>query len=196
MAPMRPVPYDRSAVTSLIVLGTCLAPIAVWFGVRGIIGTRNGERRGRWCAVVAVIGGVITTALMIGGIAGGERIRDLANDIDLSAGDCVDPLYDENGAGDLVDFDVRPCNEPHDAEVASSGHLSLSQIADYADASAAELCAPLIDARYDAPAQSGLFAVTLVTLGDPDEPTTSDVVYCLLTSDDGAPLSWPIGKGA
>lgn len=96
-----PVPYDRSAVTSLIILGTCLlAPVAVWLGVRGIVGTKGGVRRGRWCAVIAVIGGVLSTSLMVAGIAGGERFRDLAaTEIDLSVGDCVDALYADNGAG-------------------------------------------------------------------------------------------------
>ncbi|KRA29858.1 hypothetical protein ASD81_19280 [Nocardioides sp. Root614] len=192
------MPYDRNAVTSLVILGTCLlAPVAVWLGVRGIVGTKGGVRRGRWCAVIAVIGGLLSTSLMVAGIAGGERFRDLTSTkVDLSVGDCVDALYADNGAGALVDFDVRPCTAPHESEVAFRGQLKLAQVDDYERLSAADLCTALMGDRYTQPAKSGRFVVDLVTLGDPDRPTTSDTVYCLLANDDGAPLSASIGAGA
>ncbi|HVK29134.1 MAG TPA: hypothetical protein VM575_12390, partial [Nocardioides sp.] len=58
-------PYDARSVASLVLLGTlALAPVSVVLGVLGLRRTRHGARRGRWCAVLGVVGGLaLTTGL-------------------------------------------------------------------------------------------------------------------------------------
>lgn len=185
-------PYDGGAVAAILLLGTCfLAPVSVVCGILGIRATRGGERRGRWCAVIGVVGGILLTtavALTIG--YRGELRELLTEDIDVTAGDCVDSLY---LGDDFAGFDRMSCTDDHESEVAYRGPLDSTQLSTFDAADAAEICGPLLDGVYRAAARSGDYAVSVVTSND--EPAVGDALVCLLGSDDGAPLTAPIGKG-
>lgn len=186
-------PWDGHAVASVLVLLTCvLAPASVWLGISGVRRTAGGVRRGRGCAVAGVVGGVACTLLLVAGVLLGGTLRDSLDPTgDLAIGDCVDQL--QNDEDDSLRFSARSCSSPHDAEVAYLGELTSAQVSVFSEQSAAELCTPTYDDQYRRAVRSGRFAVSLVVLGDPEDPAPGDRYLCLLMRNDFGPLRDAIG---
>lgn len=196
----RPVEYDRGAVASLLLVGTLvLAPVALVLGVRGLRRTGPGRRRGRWCAVLGVVGGGLGIVAMIGGLWLGSWFRDNVRPVDdLAVGDCVSPGFDlDDLATEDVAFGSRSCSGAHLAEVAVTGTLDYSQAESFALRSGAEICANRYAEPYLSAAESARYDVLVVLDGDPDRASYGDTYACLLLRADGTSLHEPIGgRGA
>lgn len=191
-----PEAYDRGAVASLLLVGTIvLAPVALVLGVRGLRRTGPGRRRGRWCAVLGVVGGALGIVAMIGGLWLGSWFREHVRPVsDLAVGDCVAPDFEVSDlAAQDVAFASRSCSEPHLAEVAVAGTLDHSQAESFATRSGAEICANRYDEPYLSAAESARYDVLVVLDGDPGQASYGDTYACLLLRTDGGLLQEPIG---
>lgn len=189
-------PYDERSVASLLLLGTVLAaPASVWLGVRGIRATRDGERRGRWCAVLGVVGGILVILVLVGGLFLRGPVDRLLDPVgEVVAGDCVDVRVVERTFEAWVED--RPCNEPHDAEVVHRGRLDVFQAAELLDDSAAELCRPLLGERYQEEMATGRYSMRVILLGEPGEASGGEEFLCLAGDVDGGRLRSAIGVSA
>lgn len=193
--PPRP-PYDERSVASLILLGTVLAaPVSVWLGVRGIRATKDGARRGRWCAVSGMVGGVLVILLLAGGLllrGPAERLADPVGEV--AVGDCVDVRVAAKTFEARVDG--RSCTEPHDAEVVHRGRLDVFDAAEFLDHSAAELCGRAIGERYQQEMTTGRYSMRVILLGVPWEASGGEEFLCLAGAVDGGRLRGAIGVSA
>lgn len=188
--------YDRGAVASALLVGTIvLAPVALVLGVRGLRRTGPGRSRGRWCAVLGVVGGLLGIAAMLAGVWVARWFDQNVRPVDsLAVGDCVTPGFDlDDVETDLVAFGTRSCDESHRAEVAVAGRLDASQAPSFAARSGAEICANHYAEPYLTAAESGRYDVLVVLDGDPDLAQTGDHYACLLLRADGVALTEPIG---
>lgn len=191
--PPRP-PYDERSVAALLLLGTVIAaPVSVGLGVLGIRATRGGERRGRWCAVLAVVGGLLVPlvlgvgALLLRGTE--ERASDRLDGV--ATGDCVNVrVDDETFAATVIG---TSCTDSHDAEVLHRGELDVFQVGDFLDVPADRLCRPLISERYRTELSTRRYVLTVILVGKPWEPAEEDEFLCLAGFVGGEQMSAPIG---
>ncbi len=189
-------PYDERSVASLLLLGTVLAaPVSVWLGVRGIRATRDGERRGRWCAVLGVVGGVLMILLVMGGLLLRGPLERLADPLGgVVVGDCVDvQVVGRTYEAQVVD---SPCNEPHDAEVVHRGRLDVFDASELLDRSAAELCTVALGERYRQEMVTGRYSMRVILLGEPWDASGGEEFLCLAGDVEGGRLGAPIGASA
>jgi hypothetical protein len=115
-----------SIAALVMALFGCALPVSTAFGIAGLIQSRrNGDRRGRVFAVIALVVNslvVLAIAIAVGisladgpdrdasGVVRGERSIALG---ELREGDCVREISVMLGAY----VDVVPCAEPHESEV-------------------------------------------------------------------------------
>jgi hypothetical protein len=194
----RPAPYDRGSVASALLVGTwVLAPVAFALGVRGLRRTGSGRQRGRWCAVLGIVGGLLGMA----GFAGAVALARWYDDVDalapdaLERGDCVDSGFDRTGeSDDPIVFVRRSCTEPHDAEVVDAGVFDSQQLADLPQLTAPQLCARTWDPALTVPAATGRYTVEVIV---PQGVSELGAPYlCLIESYDGARLTAPVAATA
>lgn len=194
--PPRP-PYDGRSVTALVLLGTVVAaPVSIVLGFLGLRATARGRRRGRWCAVLAIVGGVLVLALLAGGLLARGPLLRLSDPLDgVATGDCVDvTLLEETDYESRVTD--RPCTEPHDAEVVFRGRLDGVQASLFFDDSAAELCYQVISERYRDEMATGGYSMSVLLVGEPWVAEDGDEFVCLAGDVGGDPLRASIGVSA
>lgn len=184
--------YDARAVASLLLLGTLVAaPVSIVLGVIGIRATRHGVARGRWCAVLGVVGGVALTLLLVGGLCARPWIqRELYPLSGLAEGDCADVGSSANG--DVL-FEERPCHERHDAEVVHRGTLDELLVRRLRHESARTVCTPLVDDRYASEFRSGDYLLSVVVIGASPEPRAGQDFLCVSRPVDGEQAQHGLG---
>lgn len=194
--PLRP-PYDGRSVTALLLLGTVVAaPASVVLGVLGVRATSGGRRRGRWCAVLAIVGGVLVLALLAGGLVLRGTLLQLGDPLGgVATGDCADVrLLDEEDYASRVDR--RSCTGPHDAEVVFRGRLDGVQASLFFTDSAAELCHQVMSEGYRDEMATGRYSMSVLLVGEPWEAEDGDEFVCLAGDAGGDPLHARIGVSA
>lgn len=194
--PPRP-PYDGRSVTALVLLGTVVAaPVSVVLGILGIRATAGGRRRGRWCAVLAIVGGLLVVALLAGGLLLRGPLLRLSDPLDgVATGDCVDVrvLDEQDYESRVAD---RPCTEPHDAEVVFRGRLDGVQASLFFQDSAAELCYQVMSERYRDEMATGSYSMSVLLVGEPWVAEDGDEFVCLAGDAGGDPLRAALGVSA
>lgn len=197
-APRPPAPYDATSVAALLLLGTVVAaPVSVVLGLLGIRATAGGRRRGRWCAVLAVVGGVLGPAVLgLGAVLLRTDPPEPKESFDgVTAGSCVDVQVADDDPYEAQVF-TRSCTEPHDAEVVFRGRLDVFQAAELFDKSAAEVCHAVMAERYRTEMESGRFTMRVFLSGTPWSPEDGDPYVCLAGALDEDKLNQAIGRSA
>lgn len=164
--------------------------MGVVLGIIGLRRTADGVKKGRWAAVLAVVGGVLATLALVGGVFGVHYLRDHLRALDRAeAGMCADLDESEDGIG----FIARSCSEPHTLEVVAAGDFGDREEALQLNSPPAKFCARLAAEHYRQAASSGDYLVTLVVGSPlPTDPEPGDSYACYFTRADGADLTEPI----
>lgn len=186
--------YDARAVASLLLLGTlALAPVSVVLGLVGLRGTRRGARRGRWCAVLGVVGGVVLTGLLAAGAVVRPWVEPPVVDPldEVRSGDCVD--VDRAEAGLRVEVDERPCDAEHDAEVVHRGTFDSYLVRRFDDVWAHQFCTTFAAEHLASAFLSGRYTLSVILIGDPTGPAEGQEFLCLTQRADDEKLSHRIG---
>lgn len=186
-------PYDARSVAALVLLGTlALAPVSVVLGVLGLRRTRHGVRRGRWCAVLGVVGGLLVTT----GLAAGTLLRPWVQDqVDpfraIGTGDCVD--VGSAASSSPVALEERPCDGEHDAEVVHRGSFDSYLVRRFQDVWADQFCTPFAAEHLASAFLTGDYALRVILIGDADGPYEGQDFLCLTQRADGGALSHQVG---
>lgn len=110
-----------SIVAFVLSLTCCLSFVGVILGFIGLGRTKNGQRKGRWAAITAIVVGIILTLVAIGGgIAIWQVVKNQIGLDDAEVGMCmnVDEVDD-----DSVSLTKKECGEDHDAEIVYVGEF-------------------------------------------------------------------------
>lgn len=181
---------DRTSLLAFaLAMSWLLSPIGALLGIRGLRRTSDGVRAGRWAAITAIVVGACGT---IGLVAGGIGAAWYENNIKavgrVEVGNCVNVIDDDG-----VEFAVKQCADPHDAEVVAAGDFDPSTRALFDNANPAQFCARMADESYREAARSGDYVVALVVgNSSPDEPEIGDSYACYYADAGGRPLDDPI----
>ncbi|MGI8664695.1 MAG: septum formation family protein [Jatrophihabitans sp.] len=123
-APGKP-PVDGISIAALVFGVISGIPLAIGFGIAGLVRTRNHRRRGRWMAVTGL---VLSVAWIIGLIAlvSHANNRDTSRSADgtvtrsgdispynVRIGDCIKL---PKTTGNITSLPVVPCSQPHNAQ--------------------------------------------------------------------------------
>lgn len=164
----------------------CTGPVAIVLGIIGIVRTKDGKRRGRWMAMVGLVGGVLATALVaalgVFVVWFGQHSVTIENS---EAGQCVDVRED----GDSVLMFEKDCTEEHDAEIVHTGDYdSATDDAVLVEGEiTTEICAINLDqtdltALFDADIRPEDFAVIAI---DPGDMSDGDRYVCYVEPSGG-----------
>ncbi|KQY63686.1 DUF4190 domain-containing protein [Nocardioides sp. Root140] len=111
---------DGLSITAFVLSIVCcfLGIVAVILGIIGLGRTKNGQRKGRWAAVTAIILGIIGQLAAIGiGIAIFVVARNTVTLDNAEVGQCVNVDKD----GDSVMITKKDCSDDHDAQIVHVG---------------------------------------------------------------------------
>lgn len=181
---------DAVSVAALVTAALCCTgPIAIVLGIIGIVRTQAGQRRGRWMAVVGLIGGILAT-LMLGGLAAlgiwfGQQSVTIDN---AETGQCVD-IQDD---GETVLMFKKDCTEAHDGEIVHVGEYDEATDAATGSALNAAVCLEyLSNDDVAALEQAGVQPGDLMVIAaDPEDMSDGDPYTCYV--DPGRKLTEPV----
>ena len=137
-----PPKTDGISIASLVLgLSCCLSFVGIILGFVGLRRTKNGQRKGRWAAIVGIIAGFLGTAAAIALVAGGVWIFNNAVTPDnAEVGQCIS--IDEDGGE--VTMLKKECGEDHDGEIVAVEELD-SDSAKTAEEQQVAYCTELLD---------------------------------------------------
>lgn len=189
-----PAAYDARSVAALVLLGTlALAPVSVVLGALGLRRTRHGVRRGRWCAVLGVVGGLVLTVALAAGTLLRPWVQDPVVDPlrQVHTGDCLD--VERADAGVRVELDERPCDGEHDAEVVFQGSFDSYLVRRFDDVWADQFCTPFAAEHLASAFLTGRYTLDVILIGDATGPVEGQEFLCVTRRFDEGKLSHPIG---
>ncbi|QYJ04433.1 DUF4190 domain-containing protein [Nocardioides panacisoli] len=175
-------PMDGVSVAALVTtVLCCTGPVAVVLGIIGIVRTKDGQRRGRWMAVVGVVGGILATAVVataVGlGVWFGNQVVTPGN---AERGQCVDVQED----GDTVIMLERDCEDDHDAEIVHADEYDASADGGNGEISAAICIDNLSSTDISALQEAGIEPGDLdVVAPDPTDMADGDPYACYVEPD-------------
>lgn len=190
-------PVDPVSVAALVTAALCCTgPVAIVLGIVGVVRTRGARRRGRWMAVVGLIGGVLATLVLAGLAAVGLWYDDDSVTLDnAEVGQCLD-IREE---GDTVFMYERDCTEEHDGEVVHVGRYDESVDADASGPDGhlnTAICLDYISSTDIATLErAGLRPEDLMVIAeDPGNMRDGDLYTCYV--DPGRTLTEPLLSGS
>jgi len=105
---------DGISIAAFVTGLLCCAPVGVVLGIIGIRRTKDGQRKGRWAAVIGLVLGALGILAWIGVVAGGVWIFNNAVTPDnAEVGQCVNIETEDNEVTMLK----KECSEEHDGEI-------------------------------------------------------------------------------
>lgn len=146
----------------------------------------TGKRAGRVLAIIALAVNALVivgwSALIVLGVAFGSAAVD-----DLETGQCFTATgLNDGGDEGVSDISVVECSESHDAEVLGTNVLDAEEAAGYEEATADEVCGPLIPAE----AQSAITDdLTVTALTQSTSPSEGDLLACVVHSREDVRLN-------
>lgn len=183
---------DGLSIAAFVISLVC-CPLGIIAAILGFIGlgrTKDGQRKGRWAAVSAIIIGIIGTLLSIG--VGVAVVFVAKNSIDLDSakvGQCANIDVDD----DTVMMSKKDCSDDHDGEIVYVGKFSEiensqfkpSNIDDVTDAGVAyALCSQFIgdkaaeiDSALDGKAEYGI-------ANEDSSPSSDEKFLCYVKRSD------------
>lgn len=178
-----PVKTDGMSIAAFISSLVCCAPVGLILGFVGLGRTKNGQRKGRWAAVLGIVLGILGLgAWVIGGIgiAGGiSWLNSVVTPEDAKVGQCVNIDEEDNE----VLMTEKDCTEEHDGEIIATTTVDDENRDQIAEAPGL-FCDSIVDEE-DAAAlneHNGLEYQAL--LEDPANVENGDHLVCYVESDD------------
>lgn len=175
-------------------LTCCLSFVGVILGIIGLGRTKDGQRKGRWAAITAIILGlVLTVGVAVGGFFVWKYVEGSISLDSAEVGQCMD-INEDN---DTVFMQEKECDETHDAEIVwvgeagdleqaamESGAGELDDINDLTDSavSKAACSAALEDEDAASLIENGDLDWQVVT-EDPDDVQDGDDTLCYVADE-------------
>lgn len=181
---------DAVSITGFVLSFTCcLSIVGVILGFVGLRRTKQGQRKGRWAAIAAIVVGIIGTLIAAGAVVAIVFVaKNAVTPANATAGQCVD-VTEADGS---YSFFKKDCTESHEAEIVYVGQAS-DYDGDLAGAiDPVSLCTGLM-APGDVE-KVGSYAGELrfnVIIEDPKNISPSDKFFCYVEPPTGT-LSDPI----
>lgn len=125
-----PAKTDGMSIAAFVSSLVCCAPVGLVLGFIGLGRTKNGQRKGRWAAVLGIVLGFLGLgAWVIGGIgvAGGiSWLNSVVTPDNAEVGQCVDIDEEDN----TVTMTEKECTEEHDGEIVAKATVDDDNRAD------------------------------------------------------------------
>lgn len=189
-----------SIVAFVLSLSCCLSFVGMILGFVGLGRTKNGQRKGRWAAVSAIVIGLLATIVSVGAtvffvwFASGTVTA-----VNAEVGQCADRTLETEGE-DTILLREADCDEPHDVEVIWVGtyddvvaalDAEGENVDDLSDGDIATIgCAALADDEYVDIENAEDYGVTILTDSFPAEE--GDGALCYLELANGDELDAPL----
>lgn len=180
-----PKKTDAVSITGFILsLTCCLSLIGLILGIVGLGRTKNGQRKGRWAAICALIFGILGTLAVIAAVIGFVFLDKAVVDLDeAQRGVCMNVDDDDN---DAVILYKKECSESHDAEIVYAGEAGADASRLQNGLEAGTVCAERAGDDLD----GVTFDYTLGALTEnPDNVKAGDRFVCYVERFDGAKLT-------
>ena len=113
---------DAVSITGFVLsLTCCLSVVGAILGFVGLGRTKNGQRKGRWAAISALVIGILGTLAFAGIIVAVVFVaKNAVTPGNATAGQCVD-VTESDGS---YSFFTKDCTESHEAEIVFVGQAS------------------------------------------------------------------------
>lgn len=181
-----------SIVAFVLSLSCCLSIVGAILGFVGLGRTKDGQRKGRWAAVSAIIIGLVLTVVSAGAaVAIWMVAKDQVTPDNAKVGQCinVDDVDD-----DTVSLKKKDCSEDHDAQIFAVAKLSGSDaqtIDDMGGRASIEVCGQEESNINGEASDDGHVmlddkrATFRWVTEDPKDPDAGDTVVCYFEADSG-----------
>jgi hypothetical protein len=172
---------DGVSIAAFISGLVCCAPVGVILGIIGIRRTKDGQRKGRWAAVVGLVLGALGILAWVGIVAGGVWI--FANTVtpdNAEVGQCVDIETD----GNEVTMLKKECDESHDGEIVAVEEVD-SDNKEAIETGMADYCGEAIDAEDLTTLLSNEDIELNAVIEDPSDVNNGDHLVCYAEAKDG-----------
>jgi hypothetical protein len=185
-----PAKTDGVSIASFVLSLLCCGPVGLVLGIVGLGRTKNGQRKGRWAAILGIVIGIVGM-LAAGGITAVIVffVNSQITPDNAEVGQCMDIRED----GDSIYLTEKDCTEDHDGEIVfvdefgvieeTDPSLMPDDINDLTDAAISyAVCSSLMDPadveKVPADATWGL------ALTDPNDPADDDKFICYVEGKD------------
>lgn len=185
---------DGLSIAAFVISLVC-CPLGFIGAILGFIGlgrTKDGQRKGRWAAVSAIIIGIIGTLLGIGaGVAVWYTVKDQVTTDNAKVGQCIDV---DNYDDDKVSLKKKGCSEDHDGQIFAVSKLSGSdaqEIDDNGGRATISVCGQKESNINGEGSEDGHVmlddkrATFRWVTEDPKDPDAGDTVVCFFEVDSG-----------
>ena len=177
-----PPKTDGISIASLVLgLSCCLSFVGIILGFVGLRRTKDGQRKGRWAAIVGIIAGFLGTGVAIALVVGGVWIfNNAVTPENAEVGQCIS--IDEDGGE--VTMLKKECSEDHDGEIVAVEELD-AEAAQTAEEQQVAYCTEILD-EGDLTTILGRDDIELqAVFEDPNNVDDGDHIVCYVEATSG-----------
>jgi hypothetical protein len=170
---------DGVSIAAFVSGLVCCAPVGIVLGIIGIRRTKDGQRKGRWAAVIGLVLGALGVLAWIGVVAGGLWIFNNAiTPGNAEVGQCVNIDTDDNEVTMLK----KDCDESHDGEIVAVEKVD-SDNKDAVTAAMADYCQQVLSDDDLATIQGDSNLTLSAVIEDPKKVDNGDHLVCYVEGD-------------
>ncbi|NYJ00581.1 hypothetical protein HNR19_001279 [Nocardioides thalensis] len=175
-----PTKTDGLSIAAFVSSLVCCSPVAIVLGFIGLSRTKNGQRKGRWAAVLGLVLGIIG---LLAGAAVIVFVVILGNTLvtpgNAEVGQCVNIDEEDN----TVTMTKKECTEEHDGEIVATTTVDDDNRADITEQMSL-FCQTLIDEEDMATLNEHPDLEYNAVLEDPDNVENGDHLVCYVESEE------------
>ncbi len=170
---------DGISIAAFVTGLLCCAPVGVVLGIIGIRRTKDGQRKGRWAAIVGLVLGALGILAWIGVVAGGVWIFNNAVTPDnAEVGQCINIETDDNEVTMLK----KECSEEHDGEIVAVEEVD-SENKEAIEVGMASYCQEVLSAEDLEVITADTSLELNAVIEDPSDVSNGDHLVCYVEGD-------------
>ncbi len=170
---------DGISIAAFVTGLLCCAPVGVVLGIIGIRRTKDGQRKGRWAAIVGLVLGALGILAWIGVVAGGVWIFNNAVTPDnAEVGQCINIETDDNEVTMLK----KECSEEHDGEIVAVEEVD-SENKEAIEVGMASYCQEVLSAEDLEVINADTSLELNAVIEDPSDVSNGDHLVCYVEGD-------------
>ncbi len=187
-------PTDTISIVGFVLsLTCCLSFVGAILGFIGLGRTKNGQRKGRWAAISAIVLGILGTLALAGFIVALVLFASTPID-ELKTGDCITASgIDPTDSGTAVtQIKVVECGVTHDGEVIGTKRLDSEDVDEFDFGNVDQLqtfCLDVVDPAKAAAVDAEYYLYGLTQTSSPD---VGAKLVCLAVRADGGDITGEI----